>query len=227
MTVRTLIRKSDAQLKEDVLNELKWDPRVDHTSLGVLVRGGVVTLTGRVGSFARKLAAQEAAHRVAGVLDVANEIVVEQPRGVESTDEQIVRAVRHALQWDALVPDEQIHSTVTAGWVTLEGMVETLQEKDEASRAVRSLAGVVGVSNDITVRVQPLDARHVREAVEAALDRQAHREARRIDIDVTGDTLTITGRVRSWPERRAVLNAASCAKGVRAVVDHLVIDPYD
>ncbi len=161
------------------------------------------------------------------MLDVANEIIVEQPRGIESTDEQIVRAVRHSLQWDALVPDEQIHATVTAGWVTLEGMVDSLQEKEETSRAVRSLAGVAGVSNDIMVRVQPLDSRSVRAAVEAALDRQAHREARRIDIHVDGDTLTLSGRVRSWPERRAVLNAASCAPGVRAVVDHLVIDPYD
>ena len=70
------IKKTDSEIQQGVLRELKWDTRVEETEVGVGVNRGVVTLTGTVSSWAKKMAAQEAAHRVAGVLDVANDIQV-------------------------------------------------------------------------------------------------------------------------------------------------------
>ena len=117
--------KTDAQIKHEVLRELAWDPRVDETDVGVEVDRGVVTLTGTVATWAKRVAAQEAAHRVAGVLDVANDVVVKIPGTLLRTDTDIAQAVRQALEWDALVPHERIQSTVANGWVTLEGSVDS------------------------------------------------------------------------------------------------------
>ncbi|MHC4989451.1 MAG: BON domain-containing protein [Planctomycetota bacterium] len=218
-----ITERRDLQTKRDVLSELEWDPRVDATDVGVEVRDRLVTLTGRVGNYAKKIAAQEAAHRVKGVLDVANEIEVELPTD-DLRDEDIARAVRCALEWDALVPDQPIMTTVTSGWVTLTGTVERLIDREEASRAVRSLRGVVGVSNDISVREKTFDTEWVRRSIEEALARLAHTEAEHLRISVEDDVIQVAGKVRSTAERRAVLHAASCAPGVRAIEQHLVID---
>src|SRR6266508_6461375 len=124
--------KSDAQIHQDVLRQLRWDSRVDDTEVGVAVDQGVVTLTGTVASYAKKLAAQEAAHRVTGVLDVADDIRVKVPGSLGRTDTEIAQAVRHALEWNVMVPDTHITSTVTDGWVTLEGGVNLLREREDA-----------------------------------------------------------------------------------------------
>jgi osmotically-inducible protein OsmY len=220
--------KTDSQIQQDVLRELSWDPRVEETEVGVEVDRGVVTLTGTVSSWAKRVAAQDAAHRVTGVLDVANDIEVRLPEDFARTDTEIAQAVRRTLEWDALVPDERIQSTVSNGWVTLEGNVDTWAEREDAERAVQNLLGVHGVTDKMTVtgagRVEPEE---VREAIENALERRAEREAKRIRVDVTGTgTVTLTGQVRSWAEKRATLAAARFARGVRTVEDHLEINPW-
>src|ERR1700675_3922900 len=114
------IKKTDTQIHHDVLEELKWDSRVDETEVGLQVASGVVTLTGTVTSWAKRVAAQEAAHRVIGVLDVANDLRVKVPGGLTRTDTEIAQAVRRALEWDVFVPEEKITSTVADGFVTLD-----------------------------------------------------------------------------------------------------------
>lgn len=121
----TTTKKSDSQIQQDVLQELRWDPRVDAAEVGVQVKDGVVTLTGEIGSLAKRLAAREAAHRVAGVLDVADDLVVKLPGAMRRTDDELARTVRQALEWDAFVPDRRIRSTVSNGWVTLQGDVDS------------------------------------------------------------------------------------------------------
>ena len=111
--------KSDSEIQQDVLGELKWDTRVEETGIGVTVYNGVVTLTGIVSSYGKRMAAQEAAHRVAGVLDVANDLQVRIPDGLGRTDSEIAQAIRHALEWDIWIPADRIQSTVSDGWVTL------------------------------------------------------------------------------------------------------------
>ena len=218
--------KSDEHIHQDVLRELRWDSRVDDTEVGVEVDQGVVTLTGTVTHYAKKLAAREAAHRVTGVLDVADDIRVKIPGSPGHTDTEIAQAVRRTLEWDVLVPDTHITSTVADGWVTLEGSVDQLRERDDAERAVRYLHGVRGVQNKLVVRPPTVKPERVREVIEDALERSAAHEVKRIQVLVSDGAVTLTGRVRSYAEKRAVMGAVSHAPGVHTVKDHLRIDPY-
>lgn len=221
-----LEKRSDRDLKQRVLRELKWDSRIDWATINVEVNDAVATLTGAVSSYAQKIAAQEAAHRVAGVLDVANDIEVTPLDHFIRTDSEIAGAVRNALEWDALVPNELIQSTVSDGWVTLEGEVNYWREHNDAERAIRQLAGVVGVINKITIRKQAVNAKQLHEEIEFALERRADREAARLRIEVNDGTVDLWGRVHSWQEKRAVLGSIAHAPGVTQVRDHVRIDPY-
>lgn len=215
-------KKTDAQIHQQVLDELAWDTRVEATEVGVEVRSGVVTLTGTVSSWAKKVAAEEAAHRVRGVHDVANDVIVKLP-GTPRDDTEIAAAVRSALQWDVFVPDDKIQSTVAGGFVTLRGEVETAAQREDAARAVRNLAGVRAVLNQISVRRSELMPALVRHAIQQALERRADRDAARIQIDVEGSHVTLHGNVHSWGERQAVIDAVTATHGVEDVTDRMRI----
>lgn len=218
--------KSDSEIKRQVLCELKWDSRIAWSEIGVEVFEGVVTLTGNVNSYAKKIAAQEAAHRIDGVLDVANEIAVRPTGEFQRTESDIALAVRHVLQWDALVPDERIQSTVSDGWVTLEGEVNLWREREDAERAVLRLAGVIGVINKIRIAPARVNVDELREEIEDALERRADRQAERLRIEVRDGAVDLFGRVHSWQEKRAVVGSISHAPGVTEIRNHLTIDPY-
>lgn len=221
-----LERRNDRDLKQRILRELKWDSRISWASINVEVDEAVVTLTGSVSSYAQKVAAQEAAHRVVGVLDVANDIEVNPSDGFMRSDTELAHAVRSALEWDALVPDDQIQSTVSDGWVTLEGEVNNGRERTDAEKVLRRLSGVVGVINKITIRKQAVDEEQLREEIEAALETRADRETERLRIEIHDGAVVLRGRVHSWQEKRAVLGSISHAPGVMQVKDHIRIDPY-
>jgi osmotically-inducible protein OsmY len=223
MSTRTT--KSDSEIQQDVYDELEWDSRVEATHIGVVVENGVVTLRGTVRSHAERLAAQEAAHRVAGVLDVANDIDVKIPGSLVKTDTELAQAVRYALMWDVFVPHERIQSTVAHGWVTLDGTVENWQQRGDAERAIRNLPGVRGIVNNLIVVIPDGAPRAVQQAIEAALARHAIRAADRITVTVQDGTVILSGRVGSWAEKRAVVGAAGHAPGIRAIHDDLRVDP--
>lgn len=218
--------KTDDELKNEVEYQLGWDSRLNPTEVGVTVHKGIVTLTGSVGSYAEKMAAKEAAHRARGVLDVANEIVVRASNHHLHSDVDLARAIRHTLDWDVFVPSEQLHTTVTHGWVTLEGQVESYRERLDAERAVTHLQGVRGVTNKIVVTAV-VNPNRVQELIENVLTVRADREAQRIQVKVAGGEVTLTGGVKSWDEKNAILGAVSHAPGVTEVHDHLFIDYYD
>lgn len=218
--------KTDSQIQQDVLDELAWDTRVSETDVGVEVDDGVVTLTGTVDSWGKRMAAQDAAHRVTGVLDVANDIEVRGPGSVGWSDTDIAHAVRRVLEWNDFVPDESIKTTVSKGRVTLEGEVQTWAEREDAEQAVRNLSGVSGVTNKIAIKPLPVSADDVRVAIEDALERQAEREADRIRLEVRDGHVTLNGTVHSWAERRAVVGAARGTRGVRSVETNLRVEPY-
>ncbi len=219
-----VVKKTDAQIQQDVLNELKWDSRVEETEVGVQVEKGIVTLTGGVSGWAKRVAAQEAAHRVYGVLDVANDIQVKMAGSLMRTDTEIAQAVRHALEWDVFVPDKQITSTVSNGWVTLEGTVDVWSHREDAERAVRNLSGVHGVTNKIAVKQPKVVSQDVRKVIEEALERRAEREANRIQVEVDNGTVTVSGVVHSWEEKVAVAAAARYARGVVTLNDRLRVE---
>lgn len=219
------IKKADSQIQRDVLDELKWDTRVKETDVGVEVKAGTVTLSGTVESWTARLAAQEAAHRVYGVFDVANDLHVKLSGSHERNDTDIAKAIRIALEWDVLVPHERIRTTVSNGVVTLEGKVDFWSQHDDAARAVRNLAGVREVRNLISVepslpRVSP---QAVRGAIEGALERHAEHAAKRVQIAVTDGRVLLSGEVPSWVERNAVEGAVRGTPGVRKVDNQLRI----
>jgi osmotically-inducible protein OsmY len=220
-------KKTDSQIQRDVLDELHWDTRVKETDVGVEVDAGVVTLTGTVDSWAARWAAQEAAHRVAGVLDVANDVRVKPPGSGERTDAEIAQVVRAALEWDVLVPHERIRSTVTDGVVTLAGTVDYWAQHEDAARCVRNLVGVRAVENCIKVEPPspPLEPRAVHRAIEAALERRAKRKAEHVRLAVTADKVTLTGELPTWSDVEAVVGAVKGTPGVRAVDSQLHVRP--
>ena len=225
ITTATRPASSDAQLQNDVLNELACDTTVDAPEVGVQVHGGVVTLTGTIASYPKKLAAVDAAHRVRGVRDVVNQLVVKIPTAWERTDERIATSVREALKADILVPDDRISSTVSDGIVTLEGRVEAWPQRMHAEQAIHRLIGVKGVVNLISIVRNGARADEIKRLIDGALRRQADREAERIEVAVADGVVTLTGTVRSWAERNAIERAAQYAPGVRRVDDRTILDP--
>jgi osmotically-inducible protein OsmY len=217
------MKKTDSEIKQLVSDELKWDTQVKETDIGIEVKEGVVTLTGTVGSYGERQAAQRAAHRVAGVHDVANDIRVKLPGSPGHTDSEIARAVRHALEWDVFVLQNRITSTVSEGWVTLDGEVDVFSQREAAEKAISNLAGVVGVLNKIVVKTGVF-AGDVRSAIEDALERRAVREASRLNIDVEKGRVRLSGSVPTYAEKKTILGAARGTPGVTVVDDMLRIE---
>ncbi len=219
------IRKTDSELKHDVTRELAHDSRIDETSIGVSAHCGVVTLTGTVTSWTEKHTAEQAAHRVTGVLDVANEIEIKQCWSTTKTDADIALAVRSALAKHPMVPAESILSTVADhGSVTLTGAARSISEREEAEAAVRNVEGVRYVTNEIAVEGPRIAAPALQDAIRSALQRQGAREAERITIAVEGDTVVLSGTVDSWVQRRAAVGAVKGMHGVKRIEDRLRIE---
>jgi osmotically-inducible protein OsmY len=214
--------RTDALIQSDVMAELKWEPRVKPNEIGVMVKDGVVTLTGWVDSYTNRWAAEEAAHRVRGVKAVANDIEVKLPSSDQKTDPDIAAAAVRALEWDAFLSIDKLDVTVSKGWVTLQGEVEWQFQRDEAERVVRRLTGVKGVSNLIGVkpRVTPSD---IKKKIEQALIRTAQSDAKNITVDVDGTKVTLKGTVRSWAERKEAERQAWAAPGVTSVDNRITI----
>lgn len=224
MVTMTSTLRSDTEVKRDVEAELKFDYRIHDNNIGVAVHNGVVTLAGTAESAIERLAAGEAAHRVLGVLDVANDVQVKIPGSNRKTDGEIAEAVRSALEWNVLVPDRNIRTTVTDGWVTLEGEVDTLAQCHAADECIRPLVGVVGITNKLSVTQNGIKAAAIRRTIEDALDRRARRESRHVDVDVKDGVVTLSGTVHSWGDRIAIEQAARHAHGATQVVSRLSVD---
>ena len=212
--------KSDAQLKKDVESELGWEPAINATNVGVAVNGGVVTLTGHLNTFAEKHAIERTVQRVEGVKAVAVELDVRLAPGHKRSDADIAAAAEAALRWHALVPEDRVKVMVEKGWVTLSGEVDWDFQRSSAFKAVRPLTGVIGVSNGITIKAHVLPA-NVNNRIRDALQRQAEREAKNIEVIVSGHVVTLRGQVHSWAERAAAQGAAWSAPGVTQVVNEL------
>ena len=213
--------KTDAQLKNDVLEELRWEPTVTPTDINVAAKDGVVTLSGTVPHYAEKGAAERATRRVEGVKAIAEEMEVHLLGAYERDDSEIAKSVVDSLRWHVWVPD-LVQATVEKGWVTLTGSVRWGYERGSAVDAVTYLIGVKGVSNNITLKpsIQPTA---VKGAIEKALKRNAELDAERISVSTDGGKVTLTGKVHSWDEREQARSAAWGTPGVTAVQNDLAV----
>jgi osmotically-inducible protein OsmY len=212
----------DEAIRRNVLEDLRWSPRVNATHIGVSVRDGVVELTGHVETFAEKLEAEHAALSVKGVNGVAQEILVRLPNESKTSDTELAdRAVR-LLSWDARLHGEAIKVKVEHGWITLTGQARSSGERDAALSDVKRLSGVVGVTNAITLRpVAPPE--DVKGLIEDALSRQSLLKDAIIQVSAQGETIILSGRVHSWAQRHAARATAWAAPGVSDVIDNLLM----
>jgi osmotically-inducible protein OsmY len=214
--------KSDSQLKTDVTDELAWDPAVNAGNIGVIVKNGIVTLTGHLDTFAEKHAAERAVRRVAGVRGIAVELDVKLAPAHKRSDSEIAQAATAALAWNSLLPPDQVKVEVENGWVTLSGEVQWSYQRSTAEHGIRPLIGVRGLTNNITIKPRA-SSKDVGVQITAALRRHAEREAERIGVEVDGSVVTLRGKVDSLSEHDAALGAAFAANGVSRVVDRLEV----
>ena len=215
---------TEAQLRQDVIDEFEFDPSFSGEHVGVAVDKNVVTLSGHVNSYAEKLAAIAAARRVKGVHAIAENIEVRYPFLSKTADDQIAQRASDILNWDVFVPVDAVDVLVQDGWVTLTGDVDWYYERTAAEEDVRKLSGVIGVTNNI--RIKPhVEASDIREKIESALKRHAEVEADGIRITVqNGNKVVLEGSVDNWDERHKVENAAWSTPGVTSVDDRLTIN---
>jgi len=216
--------KTDLQIQQDVMDELAWDPILKVSEIGVTVKDGIVTLSGYVDSYSKKLAVENAAKRVKAVKAVAIDIEIKLPTDEKRSDADIAAAALTTLKWSRFVPDDRVKLEVENGWVTLEGELEWQYQKESAAIAVKDLIGVRGISNLIKVRpaISPI---LVKDAIKKALERSADIEASGISITTEGGKIMLRGKVRSWGERSEVERAVWATPGVMEVTDELVIAP--
>tara|TARA_R110001606_G_scaffold44859_13_gene117117 strand:- start:15 stop:683 length:669 start_codon:yes stop_codon:yes gene_type:complete len=217
--------KSDAEIKEDVLDELAWQPNIDETEIGVIVENGIVTLSGVVNQYSKKIAAEKAVKSVEGVKAIAGDIEVKYGDDYKKTDKEIAKAVVEALEWNSSVPEENLTIKVEDGWVYLSGEVNWQYQRNAAKSAVENLLGVRKVINNISIKqdIKPFD---VKEKIKKAFERSAELDANNITVLTDGYTVTLQGKVHSIKEKEDAESAAYRAPGVYSVKNELKVQYY-
>lgn len=214
----------DVDLRQDIIDELDFEPSIESADIGVAVAKGIVTLTGHVPTYQQKLTVEDVVRRVKGVKGIAEEIEV-RPYGTNRTaDDEIAKRAINTMTWNTSIPDDSVQVKVQKGWVTLSGTVDWQYQKTAAADAVRVLSGVVGVTNRIEIRPKA-SSFDIKKRIEDALKRNAEVEANAIRVDVLdGGKVRLEGKVHAWSERNVAERAAWSAPGVHTVEDRITVD---
>ena len=217
------IMRSDAQIKQDILEELAFQPNIDETQISVVVKDGIVTLTGLVFSYATKIAVVKIIEKVAGVKAIAESIRISYMYGLNKTDTEIANAAINAIEWNASVPNDKVIVKVDNGWITLIGELERAYQRDAARRTVEYLSGVKGVTNNITLKQDTIQYKDIKDKIARAFNRSAVIDALGIGIEIRDNTVKLTGKVCSISEKKEAEKAAFNSPGVYAVQNELKI----
>lgn len=212
----------DDQLQKSVLAELNWEPSITSAHIGVAAQDGTVTLTGHVESFGQKHAAEMATGRVKGVKAVAEEIEVRLPFEVNRDDTDIATAASNRLAWDTGTPRDQIEIKVEKGWITLSGQVGWNFQKEAAAREVRNLMGVIGVTNQITIKPR-VNTEQLQNEIQLALHRSVFFEPENVHVTADEGNIKLTGTVNSWLDLRTAGRTAWAAPGATSVENELIV----
>ena len=215
--------KTDVKIREDVIDQLAWESNVDDRQIGVAVENGVVTLSGVVDSYTKKMAAEKAAKKVNGVKAVVEDIEVKYGDAFKKTDKEIAKAALNALEWNISVPNDKIMVKVEDGWVYLSGEVKWDYQRNAAKKAVENLLGVKYVSNNITLK-QKVEATDIKNKIQKAFERAADVNAKKISVEVDGHTVTLRGTVRSLAEKEEARKTAYASPGVYNVINKISVE---
>ena len=214
--------KTDSQLQLDVMEELKWEPGVDHERIGVSAANGIVALSGTVSSYAEKMLAEKTVRRVKGVRALAEVLQVRFAWQPKRNDAEIAKRVADIFEWDPVVPNDRISVTVEDGVVKLTGKVDWNYRRDLATEDTSKITGVVRIDNRIDV-APPVTTADIRQRIEQAFERQADLEAEKITVQAQGGKVILTGKVSSWNKRNVAEQAAWAAPGVTQIEDKLIV----
>lgn len=218
--------KTDYEIQQDVMNQLKWDPFLKSSEIGVAVKDGIVTLSGHVDIYSKKIEAERAAKKVSGVRAVAEDIVVGMTPEFRKTDAEIAAAVLDALKWNSSVDEKQIRVKVEDGVVTLEGEVEWEYQRMSAKNAVIHLTGVKSVINTILLKTKATP-KDIQQKITAAFHRAATVDAEKVVVEVNGNKAILRGSVRSFAEKDDAEEAAWSAPGISLVENNLTVAPQE
>jgi osmotically-inducible protein OsmY len=215
--------KTDTEIQKNVMDELKWDPILNASEIGVAVKNGIVTLSGTIDSYFKKDEAENAAKRVNGVRAVASDIDVTSPSNSSKTDTEIARVIADTLKYNSAVNEDKIKIKVDNGWVTMEGTVDWEYQKEAVRTAIKNISGVKGMAN--LIRITPVvTAKDIQQKIAAAFQRHANLDSERILVDVNQNKVTLSGKVRSWIEKNDAENAAWRAPGITSIENRIIVD---
>ncbi len=217
----------DDKLRQAVIAELGWEPSVVAAHIGVAANAGVVTLTGWVDTLAQKIAAETAAQRVKGVMGVAEEIEIRLPSGAARSDEELAMAAVGRIAWDASVPVGAVQVQVDDGWITLTGQVDWHYQRQAVEQDVRSMVGVIGVSNETTIKpaseANGIKAGNIKAGIMHALNRSWLDDPDSLTVTMDGGKVRLTGSVKSPRDRDLAAGVAWAALGTTAVENDIRI----
>jgi len=217
--------KTNAQLQKDVQDAIKWEPLLHAAEIGVIVKDGVVTLTGTVDNYSKKIQAENAAKNVVGVKAIAEDIEVKFASSDKQDDTGIAEEILRSLKANLLVPDEKIQVKVDNGWVTMEGELPWNYQREAAKRTVNHVKGVKGVFNHLKIKSELNDTLEQKD-IEAAFERSWAINADDITVRVSGRTVTLTGTVGSWYQKEEAGRIAWNTPGIWHVENELRVE-YD
>ena len=214
--------KTDSQLQQDILAELRWDPKINAAHIGVEVSKGVVTLSGHVDSFVEKWNAEQVVKRVSGVKVLAVELDIMLPNDNKRSDTEIALAVSNALRHNIYRLDQFVKAKVEDAYVTLTGEAQWQYQIDAATNAIRYLSGIAGINNRVLLKPS-ISVTAVKKDIDDAIQRRARNDMKNIQVEIKGNEVTLSGKVEDWSERNLAIDAAWGVVGVQKVSDQMTI----